>query len=149
MKVLVLEGDWGGTIYATLPVDYLKRNFEIVCELAAKLEQSSWGCNIDEDSPSGGASAYLTDAEIGDGVLGGMGGGLVADGLWVHPSLSEAEKTLITETLGVQIAKDFQRRADSFTCDYCSKGCDDNKAWAQDNEGFYHIQCIPMDKEEA
>jgi hypothetical protein len=140
MKVIVLEGDWGGTIYATLPVDMLKRSLDIVTDLAMKLEERAWSCNIDEDSPRGGSGAYLIDAEVGDGVTGGMGGGRVANGLWVNPSLSDPTILLIADTLGVNATNvDLTKTP---VCEYCEEVCTEAEAWSRDVDGTYHITCI-------
>jgi hypothetical protein len=93
--VAVLEGDWGGTIYATIPLRLTDLDADGLKALALNLERIFWSCNIDEDSPEGGAAAYLTLAKPGEGVLGGMGGGCVVDGTWIHPDLGDEARSLI------------------------------------------------------
>lgn len=88
---VVLEGDWGGTIYCTCPVRYVRADQAQLDLLAHELELAFWGCNIntDEDgTPRGGEGVFFHQVDP-RGILGGMGGGGVIDGLWVHPALTE------------------------------------------------------------
>ena len=99
--VVVFEGDWGGTIYATVPVKYLSETIshQELSQLAVTLEKIHWDCNIDEDSPEGGSRMYYKRAVPGDGILGGMGGGCVMDGLWTHPGLTNNGRRLLESAL--------------------------------------------------
>ena len=80
---LVFEGDWGGQIYLTVP-SHLVGEEAHVSELLMKLDAFAWDCNEGD-----GCSTYEYDpASFGgtaeDGVSGGMGGGELRDGLWLH-----------------------------------------------------------------
>lgn len=80
---LVLEGDYGGQIYLTIPWQMIGEKAEI-CTLLEKMDQLAWAGNEGE-----GASAYLyapAEAKLTkeDGVGGGMGGGELHLDLWMH-----------------------------------------------------------------
>ena len=95
--VAVLEGDWGGTVYATIPLRLTSLDAEGLRALSIRLEQVFWDCNISADDPEGGSGCYIIVAKPGQGVLGGMGGGRVEDGVWIHPDLGDLEREFITE----------------------------------------------------
>lgn len=80
---LVLEGDWGGQIYLTIPWRLVGQD-ALVGALLHWLDWLAWECNEGD-----GARASLYDpAEHGEdpeeGIAGGMGGGALDDGLWLH-----------------------------------------------------------------
>ena len=96
---LVMEGDWGGQLYLTVPLTRLgpKANPE---QLLLELDKKAWECNEgdgtrmylyspsamwkqmeadddpDEEDPWSPEDAYC--------ISGGMGGGFCHDGLWLH-----------------------------------------------------------------
>jgi hypothetical protein len=72
-SVIIFEGDYGGIIYATIPVSMIKCSEE---ELESVLE-------ILGEGEEGNAIFYERKA-IGEPVPGGLGGGLIIDGLWIH-----------------------------------------------------------------
>lgn len=74
---LVLEGDWGGQIYLTVPWHLVGKGANII-SLLAQLDRLAWPSNEHD-----GVNVYLTDEM--HGVSGGMGGGKLEDGLWLHP----------------------------------------------------------------
>ena len=96
--VVILEGDWGGIIYATCPVKHLRDGIthEEIVILCKKLERDFWGYGTDkvpaQVPPEGGWGVYYQRLESGRGVWGGMGGGKVIDGLWVHDKLKLADE---------------------------------------------------------
>jgi hypothetical protein len=80
---LVLEGDWGGQIYLTIPWRLVGHD-ALVGALLHWLDWLAWECNEGD-----GARASLYDpTRHGDdpeeGIDGGMGGGELRDGLWLH-----------------------------------------------------------------
>ena len=87
---LVLEGDWGGQIYFTIPWRAVTRRARIKTFLS-QLDRLAWGCNGDNGSS---ARIYWMDAKHREmerrcggpcGVPGGMGGGdLWEDRPWLH-----------------------------------------------------------------
>ena len=92
--VVILEGDWGGTVYATCPVKYLEANHQEIEALCQSLEKSFWNCNFHDDV-GGGAGVYYVRKAIGSGVWGGMGGGIVLDGLWIHSALGDLAQEVV------------------------------------------------------
>ena len=85
--VVILEGDWGGSIFATCPVKYIKATHQEIETLCQSLEASFFPTNIKHHG--GGWGVFYQRKSPGDGVWGGMGGGLVIDGLWIHAKLGE------------------------------------------------------------
>lgn len=79
---LVLEGDWGGQIYLTVPWSSLGEDPKVL-PLLKGLDREAWSCNRGD-----GRNAYLYSPsereQKGRGVPGGMGGGRLKDGLWLH-----------------------------------------------------------------
>lgn len=91
---VVMEGDWGGQIYLTCPTGLVKCGEEALRKLLSKIDQGEWGCN-----EGGGASMSFGRAKPGDGVSGGMGGGAVTDGLWIHGGISPKLAGLIRRVI--------------------------------------------------
>lgn len=85
---LVIEGDWGGTIYCSCPVSLIGASQDEIYALAEWLERQFWACNFNDDS-QGGHGVYYQVGEPGQGIWGGMGGGCFVDGLWVHPDIAD------------------------------------------------------------
>jgi hypothetical protein len=77
-SVVIFEGDYGGTIYLTIPVG------EVACREAA-LKQLLFDIDAMCWSDARGARVVYEVVPVGAGIAGGMGGGLVVDGLWLHP----------------------------------------------------------------
>ncbi len=80
---VIMQGDGGGQIYLTVPVKYVHCNEEALRGLLGALDALEWN-----DSATARLSFEL--APIGSGVFGGMGGGLVIDGVWLHERLTGA-----------------------------------------------------------
>jgi len=78
---VVMEGDWGGTILATIPAKDI-RSSEYAEKMAKYLDAIVWPCNEGE-----GVTVYLKRGRNGDGVWGGMGGGLLMPKVWLHDQL--------------------------------------------------------------
>lgn len=78
---VVMEGDWGGTILATVPAKDIKTP-ERAMEMAKYLNAIVWPCNEGE-----GVSIHLQRGHPGDSVWGGMGGGVLMPKVWLHDQL--------------------------------------------------------------
>lgn len=89
----IMEGDWGGQIYLSIPVNKIKCDEDTLKNLLKEMDKISWECNEGE-----GSGIYYEPHRIGDGIGGGMGGGLITDGLWVHNELDDI-KNQIQEVL--------------------------------------------------
>lgn len=76
---VIMEGDWGGQIYLSCPIELVKCNEKSLGILLDDLDEIAWGCNEGE-----GKGLFYEIHLPGDGVGGGMGGGLVEEGLWIH-----------------------------------------------------------------
>lgn len=82
---LVMEGDWGGQIYLTVPAKFVDCDDAALMPLLEEIDGIAWGCNAGD-----GKSKYFLeklDEPDGDIVYGGMGCGYMEAGLWVHPQL--------------------------------------------------------------
>ena len=78
--VLVMEGDYGGQIYATCPVDLVRCGAGDLEKLLVYLDRLQWGEPL-------GRSIYFEFAPAGSHLDGGMGGGTVVPGVWCHEEL--------------------------------------------------------------
>jgi hypothetical protein len=78
--VAVMEGDYGGQIYFVCPVRHIRCDAETLSRLLTDLDALGW------DDPDG-AGLYFEFALPGASIAGGMGGGTVSDGVWLHNRL--------------------------------------------------------------
>lgn len=79
---VILEGDDGGQIYVVVPAEQVVCSQAILTWLLYDLDRISWPGN-DEDS----ARVVFERVAVGSGVAGGMGGGVVINGVWIHAEL--------------------------------------------------------------
>lgn len=77
---LVFEGDYGGMIYLTAPARLISCDEGTLEQLLADIDDLCWG-------DSGGAGLYFEALPVGSSVAGGMGGGRVVEGVWLHADL--------------------------------------------------------------
>lgn len=77
---VVMQGDEGGTIYLTCPVRFVRCDERTLHTLLLDLDKLDW------NEPSS-VGLYFEHAPVGTGIAGGTGGGVVAEGVWLHPSL--------------------------------------------------------------
>jgi hypothetical protein len=75
-----MEGDYGGQIYLVCPVRLVSCSEAALKTLLTDLDQMAW------DDPDG-AGLFFEARPRGAVVSGGMGGGLVREGVWLHPDL--------------------------------------------------------------
>lgn len=81
-SIAVFEGDYGGQIYVVARVSVISCSEQVLVSLLAELDRLEWK---DPD----GTGLYFEEAEIGQPIPGGMGGGGVIEGVWVHPRLQQ------------------------------------------------------------
>jgi hypothetical protein len=98
---VVLEGDWGGQIYATVPARLVRCDEQALERLLRDLDPIAWPGN-EED----GARVFYERVPVGGGVAGGMGGAVVMDGVWVH---EEFESLGLADAIGDVIAGERER----------------------------------------
>lgn len=77
---VVMEGDYGGSIYLTCPARLVRCSEPTLRQLLLDLDEHDW------DDPAG-AGLYYEVAPVGSGIAGGTGGGVIADRVWLHPDL--------------------------------------------------------------
>jgi len=114
--VAILEGDWGGTVYMTVPLRHVPNATEAdFNNLAEGLERIFWDCNFDGEGADGGQGVYYKGIPSNTGVTGGMGGGVVLDNVWINDQLGPACDDLVRKILGeVPMAPRF-----THDCDEC------------------------------
>ena len=82
-KWLVMEGDWGGQVYLSVPMATVGATLADIDMLLTEIDHACWSCNEGE-----GSSWYMVDGQPGEGVMGGMGGGILLNQLWLHEELT-------------------------------------------------------------
>jgi hypothetical protein len=80
--IVVFEGDYGGQIYAVCPAGAVRCSEDDLRVLLRDLDSFEW-------DDAGGARVFFEALPMGSIVPGGMGGGRVEEGLWVHPRLAQ------------------------------------------------------------
>ncbi len=77
----IMEGDYGGTIYLTIPVTLIQCSEETLEQLLLDIDARYWGdtdgCNLSFER----IPATTTR------VAGGMGGGVIQSTLWLHSKI--------------------------------------------------------------
>lgn len=91
--VVVLEGDYGGQIYVVASVHLVQCEESSLNRLLAELDALEWK---DED----GASVFYERRVTGEGVAGGMGGGVVLPTVWVHERLQQHYSAVVSVLAG-------------------------------------------------
>ena len=81
-SIVVFEGDYGGQIYVVAKVAVISCSEQVLVSLLSELDSLKW------KDPQG-MGLYFEEAEIGQPIPGGMGGGRVTEGVWVHPRLQQ------------------------------------------------------------
>lgn len=79
-----IEGDYGGQIFATCPARLVRCTEERLRRLAEELETRT-----NATAYAGSAQVVFEPLAIGARVAGGMGGGIVVDGVWVHEEIRQ------------------------------------------------------------
>ena len=87
---LVMEGDWGGQIYLAIPVILIKCSYEILKSLLKELDKILWEINEGE-----GSGIYFERMRKETSVIGGMGGGMATNAIWIHKDLTHLKKKII------------------------------------------------------
>ncbi|HEV7564925.1 MAG TPA: hypothetical protein VGO31_03075 [Microbacteriaceae bacterium] len=77
---IVMEGDYGGSIYLTCPAHLVRCDEGTLRQLLHDLDEQDW------NDPEGVGLRYEV-APVGSGIAGGTGGGVVTDHVWFHPDL--------------------------------------------------------------
>jgi hypothetical protein len=109
---LILEGDYGGQIYATCPVNKIHCEEKTLRQLLFDIDGLTW------ENPEG-CGLHFEYAPIGTPISGGMGGGQIVMDVWVHAELHELGlATAIADVihgscdqLDVPSAEEMERRA--------------------------------------
>jgi|TARA_Y100000310_G_C20261811_1_gene613974 hypothetical protein len=86
---MVMEGDWGGQIYLSIPVKKIKCNYNTLKNLLNEIDKKEWECNEGD-----GSGIYFERKNAGEGITGGIGGGVASENLWVHEDLDEVKNKI-------------------------------------------------------
>jgi hypothetical protein len=89
---VVLSGDYGGQVYLTAPIALVRCGEDELRQLLWDLDATEWA---DPD----GASLAFERVPVGHQLPGGMGGGIVAADIWVHPGLDQQVSTAAMEVV--------------------------------------------------
>jgi hypothetical protein len=84
VAAVILEGDWGGQIFATCPAGLVRCTEERLRRLAGELETA-----IHVMTFTGSAKVVFEPLPIGAEVAGGMGGGIITNGVWSHEQIRQ------------------------------------------------------------
>jgi len=79
---VVLESDYGGTIFATCPVSSISCDEQTLSNLLDDIDEIFYAL------PEG-RRIYFRRAPLGSRIEGGDGGGFIEDGVWCHPFVHE------------------------------------------------------------
>lgn len=105
---LIMEGDHGGQIYLTCPISHLRCEAEALDALLMALEAIAW-----PRSEGDGASILYERRPVGSGVAGGMGGGAVIEGIWLHEEfeglMAEANGQTVADSARAVVRGDLDR----------------------------------------
>ncbi|MFN8524276.1 MAG: hypothetical protein U0821_14345 [Chloroflexota bacterium] len=91
--VVVFEGDYGGQIYVVAPVAYVHCDEVALSRLLADIDALKW-------NDSDGARVFFERRAVGEGGAGGMGGGVVVPGVWVHSELRPLRGAIVARLAG-------------------------------------------------
>lgn len=83
-SIVIFEGDDGGTIYLTIPVLNVACGEPALRHLLLDIDTMCW-------SDHSMARVVYEIAAVGEKVVGGMRGGQVTGGLWLHPQVEALE----------------------------------------------------------
>ena len=75
--IVVMQGDYGGTIYLVCPASLVTCSQETLEQLLSDLDMMTW-------NDLSGARVYYERQPVGTGIAGGMGGGRVTSDIWIH-----------------------------------------------------------------
>lgn len=96
--VVILEGDMGGQIYLVVRAIQVACSEDALEQLLRDLDAREWPRN-DADM----ARVCFERKPIGGPVAGGMGGGVVTEGVWVHPRLRALEQDIAEVLSGKRV----------------------------------------------
>jgi hypothetical protein len=79
---VVFAADDGGQIYLVARANCVRVSEDTLQEILRDIDAIEWPGN-----PSDASAVEYDRYAVGDGIVGGMGGGEVTDGIWIHPNL--------------------------------------------------------------
>lgn len=91
---VILFGDYRGTIFLTAPVGCVRCSDVALASLLSDLDAITWMSGAEYV-----AAVAFERAPVGRGVWGGEGGGIVINGVWVHPRFDDEIANLAREVV--------------------------------------------------
>jgi len=85
--VVILQGDEGGQIYLSCPARHVMCSEDVLRQLLSDIDSREWKCEEISD-------VFFEELPVGSGIWGGMGGGIVVDGIWVHERLADIRSSI-------------------------------------------------------
>ena len=82
---VVMESDDGGQILLTCPVSVVRCGLAALEALLVWLDAVAWSGGGDPTA----RRLLFEHRPIGSGLAGGMGGGVIGEGVWLHPQLAQ------------------------------------------------------------
>ena len=88
--VIYFEGDYGGQIYLSALANEINCTEECLYQLLTDIENlpGGWG------DMEGSSITFASVAYVPSVILGGMGGGMITNGIWVHGDLGRVENEI-------------------------------------------------------
>jgi hypothetical protein len=102
--VVILDGDHGGQIYVSAPIDQVGCDEATLARLLSDLDSFAW-----ESNGGDGAGIWFERRPVRSGVPGGMGGAHVEQGIWVH---EEFEDLGVAESIRAVVRGERDRMAE-------------------------------------
>jgi len=85
--VVIFEGDMGGQIYLTAHASLVRCSEQVLRDLLVAIDEGPFGFNdADSTSMSFASCEYNPDGPVH--MVGGMGGGIINGGIWIHEDLA-------------------------------------------------------------
>jgi len=89
----VLEGDWGGQIFATIPLSMIKYGDEVLMPITKYLNAIAWPSSLEDPDDVTSLSVHYVHATPEDYFPGGCGGGQFRVGeIWFHEEFNRVQR---------------------------------------------------------
>lgn len=85
---LIMQGDEGGQIYLVAPIFLVKCDYVVLENLLKSLDELAW-------NDISMADIYFETYDVGEIVVGGMGGGVAGKDVWLHKDFDNIKNLVI------------------------------------------------------
>jgi hypothetical protein len=90
---MILEGDFGGQIYVVARVERVCCSEDALRSLLGDIDALEW------NEPEG-ANIFYERHAVGETIRGGMGGAVVSNEIWTHPTLTVSREAVVAVLAG-------------------------------------------------